>query len=192
MRRSGSGAIFLDRDGVINACPKRSRYLTRWSQFRFLPGALQAIRTLTLRGETIFIISNQAGVGRGLFSRRNLREITRRMLQVIRETGGSVQGVYYCTHRPEAGCRCRKPGIGLLEKAARRFQVDLKRSTVVGDHEKDIRMGRLAGCKTILLLSGESSRRSLKRFSVSPDRVCKDLREAVKGVGSTWHLKRAG
>ncbi len=175
------GAIFLDRDGVINACPQE-RYITDWKQFRFLPGALEALRLLKERGKKVIVLSNQSGVGRGIFPRQRLTSITREMLRSIRKAGGRIQAVYYCTHRPENGCPCRKPRSGMLRKAARRFAVDLKRSFLVGDSEVDIRMGRSGGCRTVLVLSGRHSRSTARRLSVSPDRIAQGLPQAVRWI----------
>ena len=180
------GAIFLDRDGVINACPK-ARYVTHWRQFRFLPGALEALRVLRSRRKLVVIVSNQSGVGRGVFSRKRLQAITRAMLETVRRAGGNVQAVYYCLHPPENRCGCRKPGTGMLKKAARRFSIDLSRSFVVGDSETDIRMGRSGGCRTVLVLSGRHSRTTARRLSVAPDQTAKGLLQAV-----SWILRQQG
>ena len=137
--KPGKSAVLLDRDGVINASPA-GRYVTSWEEFHFLPGALPALRRLKNAGKTVLIVSNQAGVGRGILSRTKLDQITRKMLQAIRAAGGIVQTVYYCTHRPKAACACRKPKIGMLRKAAREHRLDLTRSFLVGDHEKDIEL----------------------------------------------------
>ncbi len=177
------GAVFLDRDGVINACPVHW-YITSWKEFRFLPGVLEALRELHLSGERVFILSNQSGVGRRIFKRSQLNGITRRMLSAIRKSGGKIQQVYYCTHPAQSGCGCRKPLDGMPRKAARRFRIDLGRSFVVGDQEIDIQMSRSAGCRGILVLSGKHTRLSAKTLAVQPDRIFRGLPEAVR-----WILK---
>jgi len=175
------GAVFLDRDGVVNACPTH-RYITTWKEFRFLPGVLKALRILAYHGKPVFIISNQSGVGRGLLKNSQLQIITRQMLRTIRRAGGKVQSVRYCVHQLEDGCGCRKPRIGMLEEAVRRYSVDLKKSFVVGDQETDILMGRSAGCRTILVLSGKHTRQSTQELTVLPDRVARNLEEAVHWI----------
>src|SRR5262245_25918698 len=132
-------AVFLDRDGVINFPPKH-RYITHWEEFEFVPGTLEAIRRLAKRKIPVVIVSNQSGVGRGIMTRKQLTDVNRRMLHEIRKAGGAVRGAYYCTHRPEQGCPCRKPKAGMVEKASRRYGLDLKRSYMVGDSEVDILM----------------------------------------------------
>lgn len=185
MKQRRKGAVFLDRDGVINAAPQVKRYITCWQEFRFLPGSITALRRLKGAGKTVVILSNQAGVGKRVMTAAQLAEITRRMLRKIRAGGGSVQAVYYCTHRPAERCPCRKPKAGMLRRAARRFQLDLARSVVVGDNEKDIRMGRLGGCRTMLVLSGATDRREARRMRTRPDRIVKNLGEAISWILNT-------
>lgn len=176
------GAIFLDRDGVINTPPATKRYITRWEEFRFLPGALPALRQLRKTGRKIILISNQAGVERGIFPRARLQEITRKMLTAIRKHGGALHAVYYCTHIPERKCLCRKPRPGLLRKAARRFSLDLKQSILVGDNATDIETGRAAGCRTVLVLSGVTARKNVHRLNPKPDFVARDLPAAARWI----------
>ncbi len=177
-RRYKKPAVFLDRDGVINEPPEH-RYITRWEEFRFVPGSLQAIRVLSRHEVTLVIVSNQSGVGRGVMSKPQLNEVSRRMLTAIRRVGGKIHAVYYCTHHPDRNCSCRKPRTGMIRKAVKRFGIDLKRSYVIGDSEVDILMARSAGCGKILVLSGRHNRSSAKHLSVQPDRIAKDLRAAA-------------
>jgi histidinol-phosphate phosphatase family protein len=180
-RQGKRGAIFLDRDGVINACPA-GRYVTKWQEFRFLPGVLDALWDLRCHRQIVIVASNQSGVGRGVMTAGQLAVLTRQMLKAIREAGGRVHAVYTCPHHPEAGCLCRKPRPGLLFQAARRFAIDLKRSFVVGDDGTDILMGKSVGCRTVLVLSGRQSRVTAKRLPVAPDRIAADLPRAVRWI----------
>lgn len=179
-------AIFLDRDGVINARPK-GRYITRAEQFTFLPGVLSALRLLKRSGAQAFVVSNQSGVGRRVMSRRALDGITQKMLRGIERSGGKIRAVYYCTHAPRQGCACRKPRPGLLLKAARRHRLDLARSSVIGDDAVDVAMGRAAGCRTVLVLSGKLTRQAARKQGVAPNRIARNLSEAVR-----WILQEAG
>jgi histidinol-phosphate phosphatase family protein len=179
------GALFLDRDGVINVPPGAKRYITRPGEFRFLPGVPAALRKLRSGGRKIILVSNQAGVERGLFSQADLAGITRKMLRGIKSRGGRIDAVYYCTHAPERRCRCRKPHPGLLRKAARRFSLDLKKSIVVGDNVTDIEMGHSAGCRTALVLTGMTNRKAAKKISPSPDFIAPNLAGVVG-----WILKQ--
>ena len=174
-------AIFLDRDGVINRTPIH-RYVDSWEAFGFLPGVLKALRRLRRAQEIVVVVSNQSGVGRGILSSSRLRDITQKMCRKIQASGGKIHAVYYCTHPPENGCSCRKPRPGMLIKAAKRFSIDLTRSLVIGDQETDILLGRHAGCQTILVLTGRYTLRKVKNFSVTPDRIFKNLESAVSWV----------
>src|SRR3989338_4661848 len=102
-------AIFLDRDGVINKYPGDTKYVTSLKGFRFLPEAKLAIARLYKNKFKLFIVSNQAGVGKGLFTQAALGIITKKMLSGIKAAGGRIEAVYYCTHRKDEGCRCSKP-----------------------------------------------------------------------------------
>ena len=109
--------VFLDRDGVINEFPGNGSYVTKVKDFHFIPGSLEAIRALTQSGHKIFVISNQAGVGKGVYSLDKLKRIDAKMIKGVEKAGGKIRKSFYCTHRSDAGCDCRKPGIGLLKKA---------------------------------------------------------------------------
>lgn len=178
------GAVFLDRDGVINKSPGKKRYIMEPEEFKFLPGVLPALRRLKKTGRRILLVSNQAGVGRGLFTQNQLKEVTRKMLEGVREHGGRINAVYYCTHTPEQRCRCRKPRTGLLRKAARRWTINLKKSVVVGDNGTDIEMGQSAGCKTVLVLTGVTTKTAARKMARPPDFIAKNLPGAA-----TWILK---
>ena len=172
--------IFLDRDGVINKYPGDRFYVTALSKFRFLPHAKQAIALLNRKGYKIFVASNQAGVGKGIYAQRTLDAITAKMLEGIEQAGGKITKVYYCTHRKEAGCSCRKPKPGLFRKAAREFKVNLKEAYFVGDTIRDVLTAQAAGCKSILVLTGKEKLASQKNWEAKPDFVFKDLLAVAK------------
>jgi D-glycero-D-manno-heptose 1,7-bisphosphate phosphatase len=175
--------VFLDRDGVINVFPGNGKYVTLVKNFQFLPGAREAIRALTLRGYTIFVVSNQAGVGKGIFSRDKLNRITRKMLLGVEKAGGKIKKVYYSTSRSDAGCPDRKPNIGSIKKAltlVKADERDLSNAFFVGDTQIDVQTGINAGCKTIFVLTGREDREYLKnKWTVRPDFIADDLRAAV-------------
>jgi len=173
-------AVFLDRDGVINKYPGDRLYVTSLKKFRFLPRAKQAVTLLAQRGYKIFVASNQAGVGRGIYTQRTLDRITSKMLEAIKEDGGLIQQVYYCTHRKEEGCSCRKPKPGLLKMAAKKFKFNLENAYFIGDTIRDVFTAQAAGCKSILVLSGKEKLANRKNWQVEPDFVFKDLLAAAK------------
>ena len=173
--------VFLDRDGVINQYPGDGNYVTKVKDFHFIPGSLQAIRDLTQKGYHIFVISNQAGVGREIYSQNKLNQINAHMIKRVEKAGGRIHKSFYCTHRPDAGCDCRKPGIGMVKKALESLNKTIKHTQFaffVGDTPKDIQTGHKAGCKTIFVLSGGASRLAISKAGIKPDFIVKDLKAA--------------
>jgi len=174
--------VFLDRDGVINKFPGNGKYVTKVKEFHFVPGALDAIRILTQEGYTIFVISNQAGVGKGIYTKAKLQHITRNMLRDVKKHGGKIKKVFYCMHRSDHGCECRKPEIGSIKKGLESMNKSIRsaqKAFFVGDTESDIRAGHNAGCTTIFVLSGREDRRYMRKWEVKPDHIAQDLLDAV-------------
>jgi D-glycero-D-manno-heptose 1,7-bisphosphate phosphatase len=175
-------AIFLDRDGVINRYPGDKKYVTRWEDFRFLPKAKKAIAKLHKNRFKIFIISNQAGVSKGIFTKRSLDFITRNMLREITKAKGKIDAVFYCIHHPDENCACRKPKAGLIDIARRKYPIDLKKSFFIGDTMRDIHTAQAAGCKSILVLSGKEKWTNRKNWQVLPDFVFSSLYQATEFI----------
>ncbi|MGA8022832.1 MAG: HAD family hydrolase [Candidatus Acidiferrales bacterium] len=142
-------AIFIDRDGVIN-CRRPGDYVLNWSQFVFVPGIREALKQLSSLGLPVIVISNQAAVGKGLLNSAGLEEITARMNEALLADSTSLAAAYYCTHRIEDRCPCRKPKPALLLSAAADFNIDLSRSIFVGDSDTDAQAARAAGCASVL------------------------------------------
>jgi len=180
IRNDEMKVIFLDRDGVINKYPGDKLYVTSLRKFRFLPRAKQAIALLSKAGYKIFVASNQAGVDKRIYSPRTLEAITAKMLGDIEQAGGKIIKAYYCTHRKEAGCSCRKPKTGLLKKAASEFKFGLKGAYFVGDTMRDVFTAQAAGCRSILVLTGKEKMANQKNWEVKPDFVFKDLMEVAR------------
>ncbi len=180
--------VFLDRDGVINEFPGNGNYVTKLKDFHFIPGALEALKILHKQGYAVFVVSNQAGVGKGIYSPEKLKHITRNMLRKVKEAGGSIKKVFYCTHRSADGCECRKPGIGSVRRALGLMNKTIRhanRAFFVGDTEVDILAGHNAGCKTIFVLSGREDRRHMRSWQSKPDFIAKDLFEATRIITRT-------
>ncbi len=144
--------IFLDRDGVINE--NRADYVKSWSEYRFLPGAREAIAKLTQAGHRIVVCTNQAGIARGSISLEAVEDIHRRMLTSIVEMGGYIEKVYYCPHSKDEHCLCRKPRPGLLLRARDELGLDMHGAVFVGDSMTDIGAGLAAGIRAVLVLTG--------------------------------------
>ena len=142
-------AIFIDRDGVINLL-RPSDYVLDWSQFVFVPGIREALKQLASLGLPMIVISNQAAVGKGLLDTAGLEGITSKMYQELAHDGTFLTATYYCPHRPDENCPCRKPKPALLQAAAADFNIDLTRSVFIGDSDTDVEAAHAAGCKPVL------------------------------------------
>ncbi len=174
--------VFLDRDGVINR--EGSSYVTTWSQFKFLPGSIKAIKRLTENGFTVILITNQSIINRKMVCLKTLETIHHNMKKVIESQGGKIKDVFFCPHMPEDECACRKPKPGMILEAKKKYNIDLSSAFMVGDRSKDIACARNAGCAfAILVKSGNGlyTEYSLDEHKYVPDHVAKDLYEAV-----TW------
>ncbi|WP_455392258.1 D-glycero-beta-D-manno-heptose 1,7-bisphosphate 7-phosphatase [[Eubacterium] cellulosolvens] len=140
-------AIFIDRDGVINY--NRNDYVKSWAEFKFIPGAKEAIKRINDSNLLLIIITNQSPIGRGIFKRETLDYIHKSMLNELNDAGAHIDAIYYCPHHPDDNCDCRKPKPGLILRAAKDFNIDLARSWMVGDSDSDLEAGAAAGCKTL-------------------------------------------
>jgi D-glycero-D-manno-heptose 1,7-bisphosphate phosphatase len=153
-------AIFLDRDGVL--IENRSDYVQDWSQVKIIPEAVRALSLATIKKYKVVIVTNQAGVGRGLISLETAQEINQQLIHLICGQGGQIDGVYMCPHKPEDGCSCRKPLPGLLLQASIDLSLDLQHSWMIGDAWSDVQAGEAAGLQgTILLKTGRGTEQLL-------------------------------
>lgn len=143
--------VFLDRDGVINKKPPKADYVKKWKEFKFLPGAIQAIKLLTDKKYRLFILSNQSGIARKMLTEKNLQIIHKNMIREIKKEGGKIEEIYICPHGWDEGCDCRKPKPGMLLQASREHFIDLRKSLFIGDDERDKQAGDAVDCKTILV-----------------------------------------
>lgn len=141
-------AVFTDRDGTLNP---DFHYLSDPDRYEFLPGVTDGIRLLHEHGFLVICVTNQSGVGRGFFTAERLEEIHRRIGQRLEAQGTHIDAFYYCPHRPEEQCACRKPGIELFERAAKEHGVDLKGSAIIGDRYLDILVGARLGLMSALV-----------------------------------------
>lgn len=169
--------VFLDRDGTINA---DIGYLHSPEECRVYPAARRGLKLLAEKGFLLFIVTNQSGVGRGYFPASAVEAVHRKIEAELGRDGVRLAGISYCPHRPDGGCRCRKPSPRLVLDLAGRHGVDPARSFFVGDKLSDVETGRRAGCRTVLLASpGELARmRRLEEWR-EPDRIAADLYRAA-------------
>jgi histidinol-phosphate phosphatase family protein len=178
-------AVFLDKDGtLLDDVP----YNVDPSLMRLTPGAHEALTLLAASPFALFVISNQSGVAFGRFARPALNDVEARLHRLFAECGATLSGAYWCPHHPDGtvapynvGCDCRKPGAGLLLRAARAHRLDLARSWFIGDILDDVEAGNRAGCRTVLLDNGHET-----EWIEGPLRMpfarAADLHEAVRIV----------
>lgn len=143
--------VFLDRDGVINKKPPKGDYVKKWEKFEFLPKTLKALRLLKDKRYKVFIISNQAGIARGILTVKALSLIHKKMMIKIEEEGGKIDGIYICPHGWDERCECRKPKPGLLLQASKEHFIDLTSTIFIGDDKRDLMAGEAVGCKTFIV-----------------------------------------
>ena len=148
-------AIFLDRDGVI--IENRSEYVRSWEAVAFIPGALAALAEIARSAYAIVIVTNQAGVGKGVISLAEAEAINERIQTEIERVGGRVDGFYLCPHTESDGCECRKPKPGMLLAAAHDLNLDLSQAWMIGDAVTDLQAGAAAGARPLLVLTGRGT-----------------------------------
>ena len=180
--------VFLDRDGVINR--DSPDYIKNWDEFQFLPGSLDALRLLSQAGFRLIVITNQSIIGRGMVPLRVLEETHRKLKAAVAAAGGDILDIFFCPHRPDEACDCRKPAPGLIQQACRRYGIDPADSVMIGDSVKDMLCGCNAGCGTTILVrtgNGLRAEKELAELHIRPDMVAADLLDAAR-----YLLGRAG
>ena len=175
--RDKSRALFLDRDGVINY---DTGYVYRIADFTFVSGVFELVSAAKEAGYRIIIVTNQAGIGRGLYTEDDFRTLMDWVARQFRRNGGTIDGVYYCPNHPIHGlghfrvdCPNRKPRPGMIHQAANDHNLDLSRSILVGDKSTDIAAGRAAGISQCILFS-------LDEESGEISDTVRDLRDVIK------------
>lgn len=177
-----SRVVFIDRDGVINE--DLFDYVKSWEVFRFQEGVLEGLKRLTAAGFKMILISNQAGVGDGHFPEKAHREIHEKMLKVFQKEGIHLHAAYYCLHGKTEACECRKPKIGLFQKATQNgLTIDKSKTYFIGDKSTDIEAGKNFGLKTILVRTGYGQQHEEAcKGPLQPDAVVNNFQEAVERV----------
>jgi D-glycero-D-manno-heptose 1,7-bisphosphate phosphatase len=143
-------ALFLDRDGVLNA---DTGYVHRAEDFTVLPGVFAALRRALALDYVPIVITNQSGVGRGLFTAADYAALEAHMVQLFAAEGIAFAGIYHCPHHPDVGCDCRKPAPGMILRAAREHGIDLAHSVMVGDKPSDAAAAHAAGIGRVELVT---------------------------------------
>jgi D-glycero-D-manno-heptose 1,7-bisphosphate phosphatase len=145
--------VILDRDGTINH--DSDQYIKSPEEWRPIKGSLEAIARLTQADYRIVVATNQSGIARGLFDTRTLFAIHETLLRALAQVGGRIDAFFFCPHRDEDRCACRKPQPGMLLEVARRFNVALDDTCMVGDAQRDLEAAAAAGAKPVLVLTGK-------------------------------------
>lgn len=179
-------AVFLDRDGVITREPPH--YAHSISQLNLISKSAEAIRLLNEGGLIVIIASNQSGIARGYYREEDTELFNQVLKEKLAEEGARIDAIYYCPHLPEAkieryrvDCNCRKPRLGMLTRAEKELNIDLKQSFMVGDKSSDIEAGKRAGCQTIMVKTGHGTE-ELQNNRIDCDYIADDLYGAVEHI----------
>ncbi len=176
--------VFLDRDGTLNPDPG---YIGSPDRFELFPGVAAALARLTRAGARLVVVTNQSGVGRGLFSSADLDAIHAKLRRLLQAAGVSLDAIYVCPHHPDDHCRCRKPETGMVDQAVRERGVDLSRSYLIGDHAKDMELAKRVGAKRVWVTTSEHGAGAQPESGDNAAVLVSSLDEAV-----TWILADAG
>jgi D-glycero-D-manno-heptose 1,7-bisphosphate phosphatase len=145
--------VILDRDGVINF--DSDQYIKSPSEWRAIPGSIEAIARLYQSGFRVAVATNQSGIGRGLFDMATLNAINDKMMEMVFRHGGRIDALFFCPHTAAEDCKCRKPRTGMYEEIAARFHTELKGVPAIGDSLRDLQAAESVGAQPILVLTGK-------------------------------------
>lgn len=183
MNQSVLRTVFLDRDGILNEKMPEGQYVTRWEEFRVLPGVPEALRRLNEAGLRVVAVSNQRGIARGLYSAADVAAIHAKFQEQIGLAGARIDAFFICPHDKD-GCNCRKPLPGLFEQAVAQFpEITAAESAMIGDSISDIEFGRSLGMRTVFV-EGDRERRKAGAEAAAElaDLRCASLVEAVDAL----------
>ncbi|MCH8004320.1 MAG: HAD family hydrolase [Nanoarchaeota archaeon] len=174
-------AIYIDRDGTLVEDP--NYYVYKLEDFGLLPGVVKGLKVLSK--EFIFIIiTNQSGIGRGVHTLKDTEKFNEKLINELKKEDIEIKKIYICPHAPEDNCDCRKPSIKFIKEAEKEFDIDLKKSWVIGDKPIDVKMGEKSECKTIYALTGHGKEyfKDLEKSNLNPDFVAEDFLKAAKFI----------
>lgn len=171
----GKKVVFIDRDGVINQYPGQQRYVCHERDFKLIPGSIKGMKKLYEKDFTLIVISNQAGVAKGLYTQLDLDKMNKKLLRELRKNGIQLAGIYYCTHHPDDNCECRKPKTGLLTQALKEVNIKPTISFFIGDSFKDMQAALSFGAKPVLVLSGRERISNRPNWEFQPDYIFDNL-----------------
>ncbi|MES2749640.1 MAG: HAD-IIIA family hydrolase [Patescibacteria group bacterium] len=169
-------AIFLDRDGVINE--NKTGYLFRWEDIVFMPHLMPAFKAFVKAGYKLIIITNQSGIARGYYTEKQMVALHVKMTAYFKKHGVTITAIYHCPHGPIEGCTCRKPGIGMLVKAATEQNLNLSKSWFIGDSHTDVEAGRFANVKTVYI----GNEKTYPKTAYRPNFFVSTMKEAASCI----------
>lgn len=185
-RLHGAITVFLDRDGTLN---HDHGYVTRPEDLWLFDGVVKAIARLKTIGSRVVLVTNQSAIGRGMMTEADLRAIHRRLETILADGGAGLDGMFFCPHRPDEGCRCRKPNPGMIEEAVAVLGIDMRHSYLVGDKSIDMELADRVGAVGVLVKTSSFSQEALVGLETGNLRaasVAENLTEAVD-----WIIKDA-
>lgn len=168
-------AVFIDRDGTLI---EEVNFLSRLEDLRFFPFTSEAVQLLKASDFLVIVVTNQSGIGRGIFEEAAMHAIHEKIQETLTE---KLDKFYFCPHLPTDDCTCRKPKLGMLETARASFDIDLKNSWMIGDKAIDVETGFNARLKTALVLTGYGQK-EVGKLKRKPDLIAENLLEAVKQI----------
>ncbi len=178
--------LLLDRDGSLI---EEGDYLADPKQVTLLPGVPAALRALRSAGFKMVVITNQSGIARGRITLKQLQQVNRRFLELLKAKKTGVDGLYWCPHLPSAQCACRKPKLALVKRAARRLKRSWRGCISIGDRPSDILLGQRTGGKGILVLSGYGHFWQKRLGRVRPDHTSRDFARAAQWILCRYERK---
>ena len=171
-------AVFLDRDGVV---AEDLGYVHKVEDFKLIKNAVEGLKLL--KDYELIILTNQSGIGRGYYTLKDFENFNNHLIKELKKHNIKIEKTYYCPHKPEDNCDCRKPKTKFLKDAEKDFEIDLKKSYVIGDRKSDFEMGKAAGCATIHVWTGKVIKH---KNEINPDYSAKDLVDAAQ-----WIVKKS-
>lgn len=173
-------AVFLDRDGTLN---DDQGFVHKIEDFKLLPGVIEGLKLLQ-ENFIFIIITNQPGLGLKLYTKEDFYNFNNYLITKLNVEGIKIEKTYFCQHKVEDKCDCRKPKTFFIEKCVIEFDIDLNASWVIGDHPSDVQLGINAGCNTVYLCTGHGSKHypELSQKGISPTIISHDFLTAAEKI----------
>ncbi|MEM3373800.1 MAG: pantoate--beta-alanine ligase [Candidatus Woesearchaeota archaeon] len=167
-------AIFLDRDGTLN---EDKGYTYKIEDLKIYPDVIENLKRV--KNYKLFIITNQSGIERGFFTEKDMHNFNEKLLQELKKEDISIEKIFFCPHKPETKCSCRKPYTDALKIAEKEYNLNLSNSFVIGDHYIDVILAKNNNCKSIYLLTGQGVKNLEKAKELFPDYVAANFKQAI-------------